>query len=132
MDKSDGYPAMFQHCTTVYEAMLEEGEPHEENEDYILYTGFTTHLFDELGLPVPYYTKIMRLLKDMDCVRQVRRGGSTTPSQWLLLQEPTMELFEEFSETETRTSRTAMIEQQLSDLRGMVNDHEGRLNRAGI
>jgi hypothetical protein len=89
--------ATFQHCCAVYEAMLERSDlarlDHDSQEESRVYTGFTTKLFAEIGLSVPYYSKIMKLLQAMDCVRQLRRGGGPSPSQWVLLQEPTTELF---------------------------------------
>jgi hypothetical protein len=56
----------------------------------IVYEGFLTTLVKEqLNLSVPYYTSIRNLLLDMECVRQLRRGGGNTPSQWLMIREPT-------------------------------------------
>lgn len=88
--KQDVEPALFRHCCTVYEAMNDLAEDGLHGRTY---EGFLTHLFNDLDLSVPYYTMVMKKLKAMDCVRQLVRGGGSAPSQWLLLQEPTMELF---------------------------------------
>lgn len=59
-----------------------------------VWEGFFTKLITEdLGLSVPYYTAIRRELIRMECIRQLRRGGGSSPSQWELLREPTEELW---------------------------------------
>jgi len=83
-------------------------------QDFTVWEGFTTRLFKELNLAVPYYTSVMNELQRMDCVRQMRRGGSTTPSQWLLLRQPTRELFD--GPDSPARSRKDLLEQQLRDL----------------
>lgn len=94
----------------------------------LVFTGSVTALFEELGLGIPYYTPVMRKLKAMDCVRQIERGGGTKPSKWLLLQEPTMELFKLPAPHQTRYSQSRgaklMMEQQLRDLGRRVSSLE--------
>ncbi len=59
-----------------------------------VWEGFFTKLITEdLGLSVPYFTTIRRELVRMECIRQLRRGGGSSPSQWELLQEPTEDLW---------------------------------------
>lgn len=84
-------PALLQHCIDVYETMADEAQPATEG---LVYTGFLTHIFADLELGAAYYTHITRLLKAMDCIRQVKRGAGQVPSVWLLMQEPTRELFD--------------------------------------
>jgi len=86
--------ALFGHCQTVYKKMEEECEVRTiEGQDVQVYEGFLTKLFNELDLAVPYYTSVMRELRKMDCVRQLRRGGGNAPSLWLLVQAPVEEVF---------------------------------------
>lgn len=91
--------ALFGHCVKVYNAMKDDENSQqvntEEGNTVTLYTGFLTRLFEDLGLSVPYYTDVMGALKRMDCARQMRRGGGTSPSQWILLREPTEALYNE-------------------------------------
>lgn len=94
-------PALFNHCMAIYQTMREEATLgdvaplNDENfEEGLIYEGFLTKLFSDVGLAVPYYSKVMRTLKRMGCVVQLRRGGSSTPSRWQLITEPTMETFE--------------------------------------
>jgi hypothetical protein len=120
------HPAMFNHALTVYETMLAEAKPYELDPDYHVWTGFLTHTFTDLGLSVPYYTKVMSLLKKMDCVRQLRRGGSTTPSEWLLMQPPTEELYTGVPGKHLTPHQTRMgiVEQQIKDLHHRISELE--------
>lgn len=120
-------PTVFGYSMQVYQAMLEEASmealgPEYGDEQGLVYDGFATKLIQNLDLPVPYYTKVFRELKRMDCVRQLRRGGSTTTSRWLLLQEPTPELFREMPEDRTPGAKDS-VEQRINDL----NNRMGRV-----
>jgi hypothetical protein len=90
--------AKYIHCVEVYRTMKEQAQVQElypNSEDSVeglVYEGFLTKLFESLSLAVPYYTTIIRELKRMGCVEQLRRGGSTTPSRWQLLKDPSPEL----------------------------------------
>ncbi len=112
-------PALFQHCVTVYEAMLARAEERvEEGATWYHYTGSLIKLFDELGLGQPYYTHVMRKLRQMDCCRQLQRGGGTSPSKWALLQPPSIELFGQSggSPSVTQRHRKQQSEQMIRDL----------------
>jgi hypothetical protein len=90
-------PALFHHCVSVYEAMLDRAEVQllDGQTEAMVYEGFLTELITgALSLSVPYYTKITQALKKMGCIRQLRRGGSTSKSQWQLVTDPTLEAFE--------------------------------------
>lgn len=107
-------PALFEHCQKVYAAMLREAKPLDvigedkaevrrdgdsveivaDRKRIMVYEGFLTQLITgKLNLSVPYYTSTRQNLIRMGCIRQLRRGGSTTPSQWELVYEPTLEAF---------------------------------------
>jgi hypothetical protein len=96
-DKST--PALFGHCVNTYEAMLAEAKkvPFDGGQsEGMVYEGFLTALFrDKLNLSVPYFTSVTQALKRMGCIKQLRRGGSSTRSQWLLITDPTLELYDE-------------------------------------
>jgi hypothetical protein len=113
-------PALFDHCTRVYEAMLAEAkEVTEAGVDIIVWEGFPTKLLkDQLRLSSPYYTHTLRALRAMGCARQLRRGGSTTTSQWELIKEPTAELFmDTLSKTPSASElRLETIEQVQRDI----------------
>jgi hypothetical protein len=86
-------PAMYQHCTDIYNKMLEHSS-RDPDTGHQLYEGVLTQLVTkECGLSMPYYSTGTRFLRQMDCIRQLRRGGGGSPSKWLLIQEPTEELF---------------------------------------
>jgi hypothetical protein len=95
-------PVLYSHCKAVYEAMLRSSSKQEfqdadgQIKEAVVYEGFLTKLITEdLHLSVPYYTSVRNALKKMGCIRQLRRGGSTSPSQWQLYYEPTEALFTE-------------------------------------
>jgi hypothetical protein len=84
-------PVMYEHCCKAYKAML--AAAHKSGED-VIYEGFITALFtQELHLSVPYFSSIRKNLQDMGCIRQLKRGGGSARSIWLLVTEPTEELF---------------------------------------
>jgi len=134
-------PALFGHCCTVYRGMLERARPvrmdledidpddHDE-ERIIVYEGFLTKLFADLSLSVPLYTSVMNALKDMGCVKQLRRGGSSTPSQWELRFEPNTEAFmrqvvgDKPATVTKKDTAIAMLRQQNTDLTKRVADLE--------
>lgn len=133
-------PALFDHCVRTYNAMLAEakqvivlpdieddlapGDRAQELSHIIVYEGFLTHLFAKLNLSVPYYTSVMTRLKAMNCVRQLRRGGSTTPSQWELVYEPTYEAFARQAPPKKRgtgrSAKDAQVDDQLTILANRV------------
>jgi len=101
----------------------EDIDPDDHDEERIIvYEGFLTKLFAELGLSVPYYTTVMAALKVMGCAKQLRRGGSSTPSQWELRYEPNVEAFmrqvqgDKPPRRSRRSDDIAMLTQQVSDL----------------
>jgi hypothetical protein len=57
----------------------------------------------------------------MGCAKQIKRGGGTAQSRWVLLREPTLEYFQEWERTKTvldarRVSQGALHGQQINDL----------------
>ncbi len=93
-----------------------------------VYEGFLTKLFKDELLSVPYYSHVTQALKGMDCVRQLRRGGGSSPSSWLMVQKPTRELFDNYT-SNSRTSpsgqrpnpRVEALEQRINDLQQQLN-----------
>ena len=130
VDSKEPAPALFDQCLEVYVAMTEDAVMKEiaEDQNGLVYTGFLTKLITrDLHFSNPYYTKITGRLKAMDCIRQLKRGGSTSPSVWLLMQEPTLE---QFNEAKTKsTTRPAGWRESMEQQIRAINE---RLNRAGI
>jgi len=132
VEEREPIPALFEQCLEVYETMADSAsfmKPYPDSDDELLvYEGFLTRLITkDLNYSNPYYTKVTKRLKAMDCIRQVKRGGSTTPSRWALLKTPQLEHFKDVSsQVSTRPSgRIEGIEQQLRDI-------NKRLAAAGI
>lgn len=126
----DTLPTLYEYSLQVYQTMVEESStellgPQYGDQVGLVYEGFTTKLIAKLNLPVPYYTKIFQELKRMDCIRQLRRGGSTTPSRWVLLQNPTPELWVKMQGDRKPTAKDS-TQQQINDL----NNRLGRIEDA--
>ena len=135
-------PQLFNHCVRTYRAMMEEakriptnieepvtpGTKTDSNLDLskadhiIVYEGFFTSLITQkLNLSTPYYTSVKNTLIRMGCISQLRRGGSTTPSQWELHWEPSLEAYMKTRgkkvETPSRAKDAeAQLRQQNNDL----------------
>lgn len=118
-------PVMYDHCVTVYTKMAEEATGDQ-------YEGFSTKLVQSCGLPSPYYTAVMRRLKEMGCIEQVRRGGGNAVSVWKLITPPTEELFEAIDlSTRRKPTRYEFVEQQVRDLNKRVYNMETIIDMMG-
>jgi hypothetical protein len=102
MSAMNPLPTLYTHCEEVYKAMAGEAKrqplPSSSEEGAALefgmvWEGYTTKLFQRLRLAVPYFSSVTKALKAMGCIQQLRRGGGGSPSQWLVIQAPTEELW---------------------------------------
>lgn len=119
-------PAIWHHVQMVYEAMFLESEVEiADSEEYVttgarVYTGFTSHLFQDLGIAVPNYGPVLDLLRAMGCITQERRGGGPSPSVWKLWKKPTLEDFERAHKTmpqaQVKVRKEQHEEQRITDL----------------
>ena len=114
-------PAIWFHVQRVYDAMAAQSELEAEDAvEVILYTGFTSHLFQELGIAVPNYGPVLDLLRVMGCITQERRGGGPSPSVWRLWKKPTLEDFERafatMPQAQIKVRKEAHEEQRIVDL----------------
>lgn len=131
VEEQETLPAIFDHCKNVYARMEEEAQLVHIQGNYegvptidgseLIWEGHLTKLFAALHLSVPYYTKVTRELKRMGCIRQRRRGGGNASSQWVILTEPTEELWCSDNNRTTnlaskKSSKVDMLEQQVKDL----------------
>lgn len=127
--EQEALPAIYEHCQNVYRQMESEAKLHAseyKDETFpnakLVWEGHLTKLFNRLHLSVPYYTSVTRELKRMGCIKQLRRGGGNSPSQWLIMTEPTEELFLSDSEGNAsgerlrKNDRMGMLEQQVRDM----------------
>jgi hypothetical protein len=115
-------PMVFHHCVELFKVLTVQAE---EVEGRQIWTGYMTHIIkDELNLSVPYYTSILNAMKRMGCIEQLQRGGSSTPSKWLLLAEPTEEVY-----NSPAVRRSAKNPGRLDQLEGMLFDLNTRLER---
>lgn len=132
--------AIYQHCCRVYATMMGRAtrvQADGGSTEMVVYEGALTQLFVDLELSVPYYTSVMSKLKAMACVRQLRRGGGTSPSQWELLQEPTADrwfqmLASSAPKTPDKPDLNAQVMQVLSDMGKRVDRLEEALKLKGV
>ena len=119
MASEDAPSALYLHSIKVYEEMYKNAKrvQADGHTTMVMYEGMFTKLVTEtLGLPVPYYTKIRASLMAMGCIRPLRRGGGTSPSQWELITSPTPELWADLEVVTPPQGLDAQLLQMLSDL----------------
>lgn len=132
VDAEPATKVMYDHCVRVYQAMYAEAtkdkptaSAHEKMHGGPVYVGHFTKLFSELGLSTPYYTAVKRHLVNMGCIEQLRRGGGSSPSKWILRKEPDEEAFNSFETMKARkTGKSAAQDQQIRDLNERVHNLE--------
>ena len=123
-------PAMFNHCRQVYDemcttaveywadsgtgdprplAVAEHPEPPYQGAVTVtVWEGFLTKLVNEkLQFSTPYFSHVRNNLIAMGCIRQLQRGGGSSPSRWELIQEPDLDKFTAIKE-ETGSSYGAV------------------------
>lgn len=137
IDEDVKTPVLYDHCCTVYKAMLDAASPRHADDDpkdvMMVYEGHLTRLFTELRLSVPYYTTVMGALQRMGCVRQLRRGGGNAMSQWELVREPSEEGFHLTAARQGgKPSKYDGLQQQIRDLNSRLLRAEAALGLANV
>ena len=131
-------PRLFEHVCTVFAEMRRHSVAQPttdggETKHLLVYEGFLTHLFRDLGLPTPYFTSVMERLRAMGCVRQLGRGGGTSPSRWELIQDPDYEDFQRAEESKRKApSRIEQVEHAQAVLSRQVDQLIATLKDLGI
>jgi hypothetical protein len=110
----------------MYRAMMDESQIVDmEGVQSVVYEGFLTDLVkNKLNLSTPYYTKCRKALIAMGCISQLRRGGSSTPSQWLLIKEPLLSKFD----PESVVAAPAVTLEQYQAQQQMINALNHRIS----
>jgi len=127
-------PKLFDHAKRVYDEMLRRshkemiGPQHNGEVDLSntkevdVYEGHLTTLFADLQIANPYYTRIMDALKGQNCMEQLRRGGGSAMSKWILHAPPTEEGFRAIMDrNRVPKGGVKMLEQRVKDLTRMVH-----------
>jgi hypothetical protein len=137
LSSDEAPPALFTHCCTVFEKMRQQSKPMKvEGQATLVYEGYLTRLFNELDMATPYYTTVMRCLKAMNCVKQLSRGGGSSPSRWELVNDPDFDVFDVIEQKRLRTNTqmgqvkdtTAIHTKRINELEDRVRMLEGRLS----
>lgn len=125
-------PAVFEHALAVYREMVIHARPDEDLDNLLVYDGHLTQLFRKLRLPTPYYTFIKNKLRDMGCIEQLRRGGGSATSKWVLWKEPTLEEWKGSGVARPRRgNKASMQERQIKDLAERCSRLEGIVQAQG-
>jgi hypothetical protein len=130
VETAEAPPALFDHLVRVYRAMRSGGSDVEtaDGDTMRVYRGHLTKLVTkQLGLAVPYYTEIVHALRDTGAAQQLKRGGGTSPSEWVLLREPTLEQFEDFKRNRDSGKRPQSKSKTQQAL-GMIGDVSTRVD----
>ena len=78
---------IMQYAEKLYDAMLSTAEPIDE---YHIYHGKVTELFNDLKIPMGYYSRIRRLLVANGSIEMIKRGSRGLSSDVLLRHPPTV------------------------------------------
>lgn len=117
-------PKLFDHCCNVFDAMRQQAKAEKQGPDkqhVLVFTGYTTRLFQQLQLPGPYYSSVLQRLQAMGCIAQLSRGGGSAPSRWSLLDDPTLEQFQA-TEPEHKQTRLDALEERVALLEQAVGE----------
>ncbi len=126
--KPNRSPAMWKHCNTVYDAMLEESELRVVfGEQHTIWEGYFTKLFRRLHLTVPMYSTVTKELMGMGCIRQLRRGGGPAKSVWLMLKAPNLTDFNSVKAQSAITEKGNTKKRAFEIMQGQINDLNRRL-----
>lgn len=123
-------PLLFQHSKVAYDAMKASAKPGPEGT--LVWEGSLVNFISEhIEKGQSKYSYIMRALKAMGCVVQLRRGANKVPSQWALLRDPDLEVFndklggEQYSYYGNRNKwEDKQKDQQIGDLNKRVTNLE--------
>jgi hypothetical protein len=119
-------PAMYEHAVRVYGAMAEKAKP--DDDGLLVYDGHLTGLFRMLRLSIPYYTTIKNRLIAMGCIEQLRRGGGSGTSRWVLWKTPELEEWRSVAPARAqRGSKTAQQDQAIRSLAERVTTLEAQM-----
>ena len=101
---------------------LQEEESDEE-QTMVVWEGHLTKLItSQLNYSTPFYTSITQGLKRMGCIRQLRRGGGNSESQWEIICEPSEEAFwKAHPKIAPKVGKMPQVEQQVASLATRMN-----------
>jgi hypothetical protein len=120
-------PSMFMHCEAVYDKMRAEArEVFEDDVPFVVWEGYLTKLVKSLNMPSPYYSAIRNALTDMGCIKQLRRGGGNSKSQWEMIKPPVLDAYQELPDP---TAKRGVEASDMAYLKQRVADQATRIDR---
>lgn len=115
-DKDNAPVSLFLHCQKIYTKMFEQSykdsvtHSNGDVESIIVWEGYLVKFVtQDCDLAVPYFTYCTRKLKEMGCIKQLRRGGGKSKSLWQLIIEPSEELFNDVTPPTKENTRNGKI-----------------------
>jgi hypothetical protein len=142
-DDKGAVPKVIQYAMDAYQRMFDQSTlvPVEGTDSYMcVYVGRLTELITDrdrgMYLSTPYYTRIRGVLLETGCIRQLKRGGGSAPSEWELVKQPTVEALMKASgkylnlknnrpgEKFVTQDELDVIKQQIKDLLEQVGNHK--------
>src|SRR5438552_16082227 len=120
--EAEALPTFFGHAIKVYSMLEREavGVVREDGTIVRQWTGFFTHTIKDAGFSSAYYSRIKPLLIELGCVTQVRRGGGTAPTVFILNHPPVVDDFHQFETRRHKRVRVVDLAQRLGALEDIL------------
>ena len=128
-------PKLYEHVCRVFAAMKSDAIPVNipdggDQRHAFIWEGHTTKLFRQLELPTPYYTSCLNRLEQMNCIKQLSRGGGSAASRWELLDDPDIDVFMRVAKAQkVRGTRLGALEQRFLEINKRLQAVEAKLER---
>lgn len=65
----------YDHLSRFYAGLETASKPVPNGKGKRMFKGRVTHVYAAEGLPFSYYTRVMQMLTEMECIKQTHRGG---------------------------------------------------------
>lgn len=121
-------PRAFEHCVDLYNVMMRTAKPVREYDRPVFEANMPGGLSTLCNEQVSSggYSKITNKLIAMGCIEKLRTGAGPVSALWLMLQEPTIELFHVMPDRpggQPKTNKAAQA-QQIRDLNKRISTLE--------
>jgi len=126
----EGIPIIYKNCIDTYDLMLKHKSLGTDNGNPVYRGYLTTELEEYLGISKSQYGRVTRLLVEMGSIYQVKRGAASVPSEWALVERPTIDDYRSSSAALNRRNRISKdhLKQRVSDLSVLIGDLQARMD----
>jgi hypothetical protein len=142
-------PATLFYAQIIYKRLREDAKP---TNDYLLYTGKLSAIYDEAGMPPSQHGDVRTLLYNTTrlvdgtmtpCLILLKKGAGGQPSEVAVCREPTLDDYEQALKSgklltsaqraarvvEEAEKRITDLESRAADIERALQDHESRMIR---